>query len=252
MSFLNSALLPALAAARGAAAAHSSAQSAFSAALRVFRRSSTSARPSPSGRASFAGGISCCCSCARLFSGAPAAGVFEAAAAALRFARAGAKRRAAVLIVIDHSLSMEHKGGGLSSRQRAEDEADKILATLGADDSVNIITAGQAPRSCFFELSRNHAEARRFVDGDQAGPDARGFHRRRMRPPRGSCSREAAAGRKSTTCRTSSGGTGPMSTSPHCRPGPALLRRCAPPHLGQSRHSRRHVESDRRCSPATP
>ena len=58
---------------------------------------------------------------------------------------------------------MEHKGGGVSSRQRAESEADKILATLGADDTVNIITAGQAPKSCFFELSRNHAEARRFV-----------------------------------------------------------------------------------------
>jgi hypothetical protein len=69
----------------------------------------------------------------------------------------------AVLIVLDHSLSMEHKGGGVSSRQRAEAEADKILATLGADDTVNVITAGQAAKSCFFELSRNHAEAKRFV-----------------------------------------------------------------------------------------
>src|SRR6188768_728579 len=69
----------------------------------------------------------------------------------------------AVLIVLDHSLSMEHKGGGVSSRQRAEAEADKILATLGADDTVNIIAAGQAAKSCFFELSRNLPEARRFV-----------------------------------------------------------------------------------------
>src|SRR5882757_5076865 len=52
----------------------------------------------------------------------------------------------AVLLVIDHSLSMEHKGGGLSSRQRAENEADKIFATLGAEDSVNVITAGRAPK----------------------------------------------------------------------------------------------------------
>ncbi|HEY3899930.1 MAG TPA: BatA domain-containing protein [Chthoniobacter sp.] len=69
----------------------------------------------------------------------------------------------AVLIVIDHSLGMEHKGGGLSSRQRAENEAEKILATLGAEDSVNIITAGQAAQSCFFELSHNLAEARQYL-----------------------------------------------------------------------------------------
>jgi hypothetical protein len=68
-----------------------------------------------------------------------------------------------VLLIIDHSLSMEHKGGGTSSRQRAEAEADKILATLGADDTVNIISAGQAPKSCFFEFSRSHGDAKRFV-----------------------------------------------------------------------------------------
>jgi hypothetical protein len=68
-----------------------------------------------------------------------------------------------VLLIIDHSLSMEHRGGGVSSRQRAESEADKILATLGADDAVNVITAGQSPKSCFLEFSRNHADAKRFV-----------------------------------------------------------------------------------------
>lgn len=68
-----------------------------------------------------------------------------------------------VVLVIDHSLSMEHKGGGVSSRQRAESEADKILTTLGADDTVNVILAGQAPKACFVEPSRNHAEAKRFV-----------------------------------------------------------------------------------------
>jgi len=68
-----------------------------------------------------------------------------------------------VVIILDHSLSMEHHGGGMTSRQRAEAEADKILATLSAEDTVNIISAGPAARSCFFELSRNQAEARRFV-----------------------------------------------------------------------------------------
>jgi len=75
----------------------------------------------------------------------------------------------AVLLIIDHSLSMEHKGGGVSSRQRAETEADKILATLGADDTVNVIAAGQSPKSCFFEFSRNHADAKRFVAELKAG-----------------------------------------------------------------------------------
>ncbi|MDR3406566.1 MAG: VWA domain-containing protein [Chthoniobacter sp.] len=75
----------------------------------------------------------------------------------------------AVLIVVDHSLSMEHKGGGLSSRERAENEADKILTTLGAEDSVNIITVGQVPQACFFELSRNHAEAKHFLASIKPG-----------------------------------------------------------------------------------
>ncbi len=81
-----------------------------------------------------------------------------------------------VLIVIDHSLSMEHKGGGVSSRQRAESEADKILAALGADDTVNVITAGQVPKSCFFELSRNHADAKRFVEELKPGLSRANFN----------------------------------------------------------------------------
>ena len=75
----------------------------------------------------------------------------------------------AVLIIVDHSLSMEHKGGGLSSRQRAENEADKILATLAAEDSVDIVTAGQASQTAFFELSRHHAEARQFLSAIKPG-----------------------------------------------------------------------------------
>jgi hypothetical protein len=73
------------------------------------------------------------------------------------------KAARAVLIVIDHSLGMEHKGGGLSSRQRAENEAEKIVAMLGAEDSVNIVTAGRSAQSCFFELSHNLPEARQYL-----------------------------------------------------------------------------------------
>lgn len=69
----------------------------------------------------------------------------------------------AVLLILDHSLSMEHQGGGVSSRQRAEAEADKILSTLSTDDVVNVITAEPGAKSCFFEFSRNVSDARRFV-----------------------------------------------------------------------------------------
>ncbi len=87
-----------------------------------------------------------------------------------RFGSAADKQAGrAVLLIIDHSLSMEHKGGGVGSRQRAESEADKILATLGGEDAVNVISAGQAPKSCFFEFSRNHADAKRFVAEMKAG-----------------------------------------------------------------------------------
>jgi hypothetical protein len=70
-----------------------------------------------------------------------------------------------VVLIIDHSLSMEYRGGGIGSRQRAQTEADKILATLGPDDLVNVIVAGQTPKSCFFELSPKVDEARHFVMG---------------------------------------------------------------------------------------
>src|ERR1700722_20362830 len=43
----------------------------------------------------------------------------------------------AVVLIMDHSLSMEYRAGGMNSRRRAENEADKILATLGAEDLVN-------------------------------------------------------------------------------------------------------------------
>jgi hypothetical protein len=83
----------------------------------------------------------------------------------------------AVLIVIDHSMSMEHQGGGLSSRQRAENEADKILGTLGAEDSVNIVTAGQSAQSCFFEMSHNHPEAKHFLAAIKPGYSRADFSR---------------------------------------------------------------------------
>jgi hypothetical protein len=74
-----------------------------------------------------------------------------------------------VLLLIDHSLSMEHRGGGVSSRQRAEAEAEKIFATLDPNDSVNVVRVGAAPTSAFVDFSRSHSEAKRFVRETKAG-----------------------------------------------------------------------------------
>jgi hypothetical protein len=82
---------------------------------------------------------------------------------------AGTKDARAVLLVIDRSMSMENKGGGVSSRQRAENEAAKILATLGADDAVNIVPADGLPKAAFVEFSHNVAEARRYIGALKPG-----------------------------------------------------------------------------------
>ena len=74
-----------------------------------------------------------------------------------------------VLLLIDHSLSMEHRGGGVSSRQRAEAEAEKIFATLDPHDSVNVVRVGAAPTTAFVDFSRSHSEARRFVHETRPG-----------------------------------------------------------------------------------
>ncbi len=82
---------------------------------------------------------------------------------------AGAKSGRTVLLIFDRSLSMEHQDGGVSARQRAVAEAGKILGTLGPDDAVNVVLAGQTPVACFNESSKNHAEARRFIEGQKPG-----------------------------------------------------------------------------------
>jgi Aerotolerance regulator N-terminal len=83
-----------------------------------------------------------------------------------KFGSSGEPHRGrAIVLIIDHSLSMEYRGGGIGCRQRAQTEADKIIATLGPNDLVNVIVASQAPKSCFFELSPRIDEARHFVMG---------------------------------------------------------------------------------------
>ncbi len=68
-----------------------------------------------------------------------------------------------VLIIFDHSLSMEHRDAGHSARQRAITAADQILSSLGAEDSCNLILAGSRVETCFFDWSHNHTQARAFL-----------------------------------------------------------------------------------------
>ncbi|MBA4147538.1 MAG: BatA domain-containing protein [Verrucomicrobia bacterium] len=74
-----------------------------------------------------------------------------------------------VLVLIDHSLSMEYKGESVSCRERALHEAEKLIDTLEPDDELNIFLVAQTPTSCFVDFSRNHDEAKRFLKSVKGG-----------------------------------------------------------------------------------
>jgi hypothetical protein len=69
-----------------------------------------------------------------------------------------------VLIVLDHSMSMGHHGDGPTAHERAIHEALKILETLATEDSVNVLLMDASPKTCFVEFSKDHAEAKRFLE----------------------------------------------------------------------------------------
>jgi Aerotolerance regulator N-terminal/von Willebrand factor type A domain len=75
-------------------------------------------------------------------------------------APAGARR---VLIVLDHSVSMEHKGDGPTSRERAIHEAAKLIESLDSKDVVNILLMDTTPSTCFVEFSDDHSGAKHFL-----------------------------------------------------------------------------------------
>jgi len=68
-----------------------------------------------------------------------------------------------VLIVIDHSFSMEDRGDGPASRERAIHEATRLIDSLGPNDSINVLLMDPSPSTCFTSFSRNTVEAKRFV-----------------------------------------------------------------------------------------
>ena len=68
-----------------------------------------------------------------------------------------------VLIVLDHSLSMEDKGDGPASRDRAVYEATRLIDSLGPDDVVNIVLMEPNPSTCFVSFSKDTSAARQFL-----------------------------------------------------------------------------------------
>ncbi len=68
-----------------------------------------------------------------------------------------------VLILFDHSMSMEHRGDGPTSRERAVHEAGKLIDSLGPDDTVNVLLLEPALNQCFVSFSKDTAAARQFL-----------------------------------------------------------------------------------------
>ncbi len=69
-----------------------------------------------------------------------------------------------VLILLDHSVSMEHRGDGPTSRERAIHETGKLIDSLGPNDTVNVLLMEPALTTCFVTFSKDTAEAKRFLN----------------------------------------------------------------------------------------
>lgn len=80
--------------------------------------------------------------------------------------------RREVLILFDHTASMEHTGDGAPSRERGLHEAGQLLDTLGAEDKVNILLLESTPASCFVDFSTDHQAARRYLTRVKPGMTA--------------------------------------------------------------------------------
>ncbi len=74
-----------------------------------------------------------------------------------------------VLVLIDHSLSMEHQAGGQKARQRAQAEAERILGTLRDGDRLNVVRVGDQPRAAFHQPGADLNRARDFIRETAAG-----------------------------------------------------------------------------------
>ena len=75
-----------------------------------------------------------------------------------------ASARRTVILVLDHSLSMNYKGGSMSSSKRALIEVEKIIDSLSSKDRVNLITVERQSKKCFDEASFNHSEVLAYAN----------------------------------------------------------------------------------------
>ena len=74
-----------------------------------------------------------------------------------------------VLLVVDHSFSLEHRqGAGTSAARHAQVEAGKILATLGSRDRSNAILASSRPRWLLPEFAVDHERVRTLLAATSA------------------------------------------------------------------------------------
>jgi len=86
-----------------------------------------------------------------------------------------------VLVMIDHSLSMQHRAGGESADQRARTEAERILGTLGEGDRVNVIRVGPEPVAAAHQPTLDFAKVRQFIRSGDAGVGRADFTRANRR-----------------------------------------------------------------------
>jgi hypothetical protein len=68
-----------------------------------------------------------------------------------------------VLIVLDHSMSMEHHGSGPRPRERAVQEALKLIDSLAPEDEFNVLLMDAAPSTCSVGWTRDAGVARQFL-----------------------------------------------------------------------------------------
>ncbi|MEM7394657.1 MAG: VWA domain-containing protein, partial [Verrucomicrobiota bacterium] len=77
--------------------------------------------------------------------------------------KAHGKAERHVLILIDHSLSMEFDDGGAKPLKKAVVEAGRIIRALGADDLLNVLLVSHKVHPCFTTLSGDHVAAHQFL-----------------------------------------------------------------------------------------
>ena len=70
----------------------------------------------------------------------------------------------AILILVDHSLSMGYVENGTTAATRARGEVKRLLDSLGADDRFNLIRVDQSPAAAFTSFSTNAKAALAFLD----------------------------------------------------------------------------------------